>query len=239
MTISSGEKNDVSGVSTDQPERRRLDSVDRHLQEMLRNRDFLGEEASLTSSLPIILQRNRGRYGRPCERSSGGVGFRHRSFQELHPEFDVFHHLKYPGSALAEFRRVVVPGGRVTLFEPAMGLLGKLVYGLLHHEPLALDSRIERFPPTGERPSEHGYYAEQGNAWRLFINGENAKLLDGWNLLRCKPLCALSYVLSGGFSEPSLYPLSFLPAMRIVDRFLQVSPAIFATRLLVVLEKMG
>jgi hypothetical protein len=151
--------------------------------------------------------------------------------------FDVFHHLKYPGSALVEFRRVVMAKGRVILFEPAMGLLGKGVYGLFHHEPLGLNSRIEMFPPSGMRASEHGYYAAQGNVWRIFVKGEKAKVFEGWNLLHCKTLCALSYVLSGGFSKPSLYPLSFLPAMRIIDKFLQLSPALFATRVIVVLEK--
>jgi SAM-dependent methyltransferase len=272
MTISSGEKNDVSGVSTNQPERSRIDSVDRHLQEMLRNRDSWEKKPVLQAVYRSFYKEIAAGMVDPAKgpvvELGSGIGvsknfipncvttdifpnpwldrlenayelnFNDSSIRNL-ILFDVFHHLKYPGSALVEFWRVVMPGGRVILFEPAMGLLGKLVYGLFHHEPLGFNSRIELFPLPGEQPSEHGYYAAQGNAWRIFINGENSKLLDGWNLLLCKPLCALSYVLSGGFSKPSLYPFSFLPAMRTVDRFLQVSPAIFATRLLVVLEKMG
>jgi SAM-dependent methyltransferase len=151
--------------------------------------------------------------------------------------FDVFHHLRYPGAAFAEFWRVVAPRGRVILFEPAMGLLGKLVYGLFHHEPIALNSKIELFPLCGERPSGHGYYAAQGNAWRIFIKGERAELLVQWNIIRCRTLCALSYALSGGFSKPCLYPPFILPAIRMADRLLEVSPQIFGTRLLVVLEK--
>ena len=52
--------------------------------------------------------------------------------------FDVWHHLEYPGTALAEFQRVLAKGGRLVIFDPAMGLLGRAVYGLCHHEPLAL-----------------------------------------------------------------------------------------------------
>jgi SAM-dependent methyltransferase len=52
---------------------------------------------------------------------------------------DVWHHLAHPGTALGEFARVVQPGGRVVLFEPGMGLLGKLIYGCFHHEPLGLE----------------------------------------------------------------------------------------------------
>lgn len=44
--------------------------------------------------------------------------------------FDVFHHLEYPGTALTEIRRVLAPGGRLIVFEPAMGLLGRVVLGL-------------------------------------------------------------------------------------------------------------
>ncbi len=38
--------------------------------------------------------------------------------------FDVWHHLRYPGTALAEFRRVLAPGGRVIIFDPAISLTG-------------------------------------------------------------------------------------------------------------------
>jgi ubiquinone/menaquinone biosynthesis C-methylase UbiE len=51
---------------------------------------------------------------------------------------DVFHHLTYPGTALKEFHRVLRVNGRVTILEPAMSLLGKLVYGLFHYQPLGL-----------------------------------------------------------------------------------------------------
>jgi SAM-dependent methyltransferase len=151
--------------------------------------------------------------------------------------FDVFHHLRYPGSALAEFWRVVMPKGRVIVFEPAMGLLGKLVYGTFHHEPVALDAKIELFLPPAERATGHGYYAAQGNAWRIFVKGEEPDLLEKWKLVRTRILCSLSYVLSGGFSRPSLYPLFLLPAVQMIDKILETAPPIFGTRLLVVLEK--
>ena len=259
-------------MNPDRAEANRPGSVDRHLQEMLRNRESWEKKP--------VLQRVYGSFYEeiaahltsaakgPVVELGSGIGVSKNFIQncittDIFPNpwldrvenayqlkfndssigtlilFDVFHHLKYPGAALLEFWRVVVPAGRVILFEPAMGLLGKLVYGLFHHEPLALDSRIELFPPPGARPGKHGYYAAQGNAWRIFVKRERSDLLDRWNLLHCRTLCALSYVLSGGFSKPSLYPLSLLPAVRVIDRLLQVSPALFGTRLLVVLEKVG
>ena len=49
--------------------------------------------------------------------------------------FDVWHHLRYPGTALREFHRVLAPGGRLILFEPAASWVGRLVYHFFHHEP--------------------------------------------------------------------------------------------------------
>jgi len=47
---------------------------------------------------------------------------------------DVFHHLRYPGAALQEFWWVLRVGGRLILLEPALSILGYLIYGLLHPE---------------------------------------------------------------------------------------------------------
>ena len=62
--------------------------------------------------------------------------------------FDVWHHLEYPAAALAEFHRVLVPQGRLIIFDPAMGLLGRIVYGLFHHEPLGLKDKIQWRTPA-------------------------------------------------------------------------------------------
>ena len=150
--------------------------------------------------------------------------------------FDVWHHLRYPGSALNEFRRVLTPGGRLIIFEPCMSLLGFIVYGLFHHEPIALQQPLRWFAPNNWSESETDYYAAAGNAWRVFYRGEAAEQLNGWRLLRMRRLAALSYVASGGFRAPQLYPGRFLPLLQLLDRGLNYLPSLFATRLLVVLE---
>jgi SAM-dependent methyltransferase len=151
--------------------------------------------------------------------------------------FDVWHHLRYPGAALAEFARVLRRGGRVVLFEPAMGWLGRVVYGRFHHEPLGYGEEIEWFPPAGVPASSGGYYAAQANASRIFFSSAYADRLTGWRVVEKTRLPALYYVASGGFRGPQLYPSFCYPFLRALDWVAALLPSVFATRLLVVLEK--
>jgi SAM-dependent methyltransferase len=151
--------------------------------------------------------------------------------------FDVFHHLEFPGTALHEFARVLRPGGRVVLFEPGLGALGKFVYKIFHHEPVAERESIRWFAPNGVDLRNLAYYAAQGNAWRLFVRKELGPVLDEWIIRTVKPIVSTAYLASGGFSKPSLYPERVLPLALVLDRFLSFLPGIFATRLLVVLER--
>jgi SAM-dependent methyltransferase len=151
--------------------------------------------------------------------------------------FDVFHHLRYPGAALKECHRVLTPGGRVILFEPCLSALGALIYGLAHHEPIAIRDTIEWNAPPGWDGKDQQYYAAQGNATRIFFGRSHDEFTRHWKIITRRRLAALSYVLSGGYSKPQLYPEKFYPFLTQVDRVCDYFPLIFATRLLVVLEK--
>ena len=151
--------------------------------------------------------------------------------------FDVFHHLQFPGSALNEFGRVLPTGGRVILFEPAMGWLGRLVFGLFHHEPLEMNKEITWKAPKGFDFTSTSYYAAQGNAHRVFNGTEFKKEMAGWKLIELRRYAALSYVASGGYRGRQLYPAALYPLMKTIDSLLSMLPVVFATRMLVVLEK--
>ncbi len=150
--------------------------------------------------------------------------------------FDVWHHLEYPGEALREFARVLAPGGRVILFEPAMGLLGRFVFGCFHHEPLGLERPMAWLADAAFDPQAPRYYASQGNASRVFARGELRGNLDGWNVTEVAYDSALAYLCSGGFRGPQLAPLVFLPLLSRIDRMLSRFPGL-ASRMLVVLDK--
>jgi hypothetical protein len=72
---------------------------------------------------------------------------------------------------------------------------------------------------------------------RGFLSEEFSEKLSHWRLHKTVQLSALSYVATGGYSKPSLYPNAAYPLMRIVDRIADRIPFLFATRLLVVMEK--
>lgn len=153
--------------------------------------------------------------------------------------FDVLHHLEYPGAAFREIARVLAPGGRVVIVEPAVGLLGRAALGLFHHEPLGLDLEIRWDAPAGWGPSEATYYAAQGNAWRIFRNPAFLARLAPLRVREVSYSSALSWLLSGGYSGPQLYPGFLFPFLQRVDRLASRAPALFASRMMAVLEKPG
>jgi SAM-dependent methyltransferase len=155
--------------------------------------------------------------------------------------FDVWHHLRYPGTALREFARVLAPGGRLILFEPAASWTGRIVYGLLHPEPLGLGLPVTWEAPAGFRPEDVDYFAAQGAASRIFWWGEGRGRLEGWRLVEATPLTSFEYLTTGGFSGPQIrwtrLRRMVRHAARVTDSLVAGCPRAFALRLLVVLEK--
>jgi SAM-dependent methyltransferase len=151
--------------------------------------------------------------------------------------FDVFHHLEFPGEAIKEFGRVMVPRGRLILMEPGFGWLGRFIYHKFHHEPLGFGQPVPWHAAKEFNRNVPKYYAAQANAWRIFVEHEFDPDLGNLRLVDLRKLPALSYIGTGGFSGPALYPSWLFPAMLACDRLLEGFSSIFATRLLVVLEK--
>lgn len=150
---------------------------------------------------------------------------------------DVFHHLRYPGCALREFYRVLRKDGRVIMLEPYVSLLGILIYGAFHTEPIALTQKIEWCAPEAWSPEDIDYYAAQGNATRVFIGHRFRSELKAWRTIKAIRLSAVAYAASGGYSGPQLYPKSILLLMKGLEKILDLFPFFFATRLLIILEK--
>jgi SAM-dependent methyltransferase len=151
--------------------------------------------------------------------------------------FDVWHHLRYPGAALAEFRRVMAPGGRVIIFDPAISWTGHAVYGLFHHEPIGMDQPLTWDAPAGFNAGDADYFAAQGAATRIFWRREAPGRLAGWEITEVRPLPSFEYFATGGFSGPQIGGPGVFRLWRWLDRNLARWPNLFAARLLVVLKK--
>jgi SAM-dependent methyltransferase len=149
--------------------------------------------------------------------------------------FDVWHHLRYPGTALAEFSRVLAPGGRLIVLDPAMSWSGRLIYGLCHHEPLGLRLPITWDAPAGFRASDSDYFAAQASASRIFWRREAPERLTGWTLKEVTALASFEYFATGGFSGPQLGGPALFRFWRRLDQVLSRFPNLFAARLLIVL----
>lgn len=153
---------------------------------------------------------------------------------------DVFHHLEFPYHALNEWYRILVPDGRVILLEPAISLLGKLVYGPFHAEPIGHPRKIRTgAPPPDFDPFDSRYYAAQGNATFLFVQRKDILWEQDWRALHIERFAALYYILTGGYTRPQLAPLNLLKRIHRMEPLFKKFPQLFATRLMVVLQKTG
>jgi SAM-dependent methyltransferase len=153
--------------------------------------------------------------------------------------FDVWHHLKYPGTALKEFNRVLVENGRLIIFDPDISILGFIIYGLFHKEPVNYFRNIEWKAPDDADLSNLEYYAAQGNASRVFTKKEFTAKLKGWRIRKIKRISSISYVGSGGYSRKQFYPDRLYGFFCMIDKACDFLPSVFSTRLLIVLEKMN
>ncbi len=151
--------------------------------------------------------------------------------------FDVFHHLEFPGTALEECRRALCQNGRVILFEPCVSLLGLVVFGLFHHEPLNLTKPVRWFAPPGWEPDQERYHASQGNAFRIFFTGNCQDRLTGWKMVARQRKAAIAYLATGGYSKPQIFPDAAFPTLERLEKICDLFPLIFATRSLIVIEK--
>jgi SAM-dependent methyltransferase len=153
--------------------------------------------------------------------------------------FDVWHHLRYPSVALREFHRVLVPGGRVVLFEPAASILGRIVYGFFHHEGMDPRERTTWEAPEDFKPHKLDYYTDQFCATRVFWQHKHfdPARFAGWHVREVTPITSFAYWLQGGLGRFKFLPGFFHQAVVQFDRCARHFPRFCAARLLIVLEK--
>ncbi len=151
---------------------------------------------------------------------------------------DVLHHIEYPGEFLAEVERVLRPGGRVILVEPAITPVSWLVFKLTHPEPVKLrvDSLARGRPGADRHPMDSNQAIPTVAVGR--DRGRLERQFPGLRVAHVQRLSLIAYPLSGGLRPWSLLPMALVAPTLRAERWLSpVLGRLMAFRLLLVLER--
>jgi SAM-dependent methyltransferase len=153
---------------------------------------------------------------------------------------DVMHHLERPIEFLKEAARVLRPGGRLAMIEPAMTTLARRFYDHFHEEPV--DMTVDPFAPVEINPDRDPFDANQAIPTVLFSTAKARQRVEqvvpslrvrsvDWHSL-------IAYPISGGFQKWSLIPAALVKPTLAFEKMV---PAIVrkhvAFRMMIVLER--
>jgi len=151
---------------------------------------------------------------------------------------DVLHHIEYPIRFLREAERVLQPGGRLILVEPAITPVSWVFFRLFHPEPVIMGEDPLR---EGQRdPNRKPFDANQAIPTLLFgrYRERMAALVPSLSLAQFERMSLFAYPLSGGFRPWRLIPQSIVELMLGFERRLApMLGSLMAFRLFAVLEK--
>ncbi|MBT6276295.1 MAG: class I SAM-dependent methyltransferase [Chromatiales bacterium] len=134
---------------------------------------------------------------------------------------DVLHHIAAPADFFAEAARVLLPGGRLIMIEPAITLVSAPFYRWVHPEPV--DMQADPLAPHKGTEPRDLYDGNQAVATTLF-----GRRLSHWQtrypqlrLLRRQHLSVACYPLSGGYRPWSLIPARAAPFLLAAERAIE------------------
>ena len=151
---------------------------------------------------------------------------------------DVLHHVEFPRRFLLEAARVLSPGGRVVVVEPAITPLSWVAFKLAHPEPvdLSADPLENGTPDPGRHPFDSNQAVPTLLAGR---HRDRMRTVIPTLQLACRQRLSLfAYPLSGGFQPWSLLPRGLADRLLRVERVVEPALApLMGFRLLLVLVK--
>jgi SAM-dependent methyltransferase len=154
--------------------------------------------------------------------------------------FDVIHHIEFPRNFLVEAARVLRPGGRLIMVEPAITPISWFFYHYIHHEPV----RMAADPLASGVPSSGRDAFDSNQAIPTLLVGRERRRLEQefpqFTIADVQWLSLFAYPLSGGFKPWSLIPSIIVgPTLRLEELLRPVLGRIMAFRLLIVIECRG
>lgn len=151
---------------------------------------------------------------------------------------DVLHHIEFPVKFFREAERVLRPGGRIVLVEPAITPGSALFYRLIHHEPVRM--RVDPLN-DGESDPERDPYDSNQAIPTLIATRERRRfheLFPSLSIVEARWFSFAVYPLSGGFKPWSLMPAQAAGPLLQVEALLEKPIGrLFGFRLLLVIEK--
>ena len=151
---------------------------------------------------------------------------------------DVLHHIERPIRFLKEALRILRPGGRIILLDPAITPLSWFFYHFIHEEPVFLKSDPLEDGPLS--PDRKPFDANQAIPTLLF--GKHREVFSskfpGFQIVENTFMSLWTYPLSGGFKPWSIVPSFAVKPLLAIEK--KIEPFLGSTlgfRLLVVLEK--
>jgi SAM-dependent methyltransferase len=153
---------------------------------------------------------------------------------------DVLHHLERPIEFLREASRVLKPGGRLAMIEPAMTALARRFYDRFHEEPVIMNA--DPFKTVASKPDRDPFDANQAIPTLLFATAPARRIVEQTvPSLRVRSVdwqSLLAYPMSGGFQKWSLIPGAMVSPMLAFERRLPGAVRRhLAFRMMVVLER--
>ena len=151
---------------------------------------------------------------------------------------DVLHHLEFPAAFFHEVERILVPGGRAVMVEPAITWGSTLFYRLFHHEPVRTSAAVftEGRPNAGRDPYESNQAIPTILATRDRVLFH--KQFPALRIKRVDWFALAAYPLSGGFQRWSLLSAGIARRMLRIER--AIEPLLgrqAGFRMMIVIEK--
>lgn len=151
--------------------------------------------------------------------------------------FDVLHHIEFPRLFFAEATRILKPGGRIVMVEPAITPMSWSFYRFVHPETV----RMSEDPLIEGSPTRHRDAFAGNQAIPTLLVGRHrhrfGAMFPALTLRQVEWLSLFAYPLSGGFQSWSVVPERLVPTiLRMENTLAPLLGRVLAFRLLIVME---